>query len=648
MICSEIPRAEFDSLLALFSEQAKLSDGTIDIGSYWCENGDSSLNALILLAKEEMHQNKSYRNHSGEESNAKNIDNIKCSCTFASATQGINGTIKKYLSENYFDLERFLKSTSLASYYPFFGDMQTGVFYISDPIKEAFGFSKNIIKDLISKWERIITRREDLELYRNDLQDIIKNKRETHDIRYRIKDIHGREFWIRCCGIIQWDAEFEKPLFFSGGISKVDFEFIIDPATNFQREHGAMLEIQELQKHKEAVSFIGFKLNGFKEINDLNGRTVANSILKNIADNLLAIFDGKMQFFRLDGLKFMAIPSADYKEDVQYIIHTIKREIEKVYKEHKIIIKNPCSLCVVNEGWIDSLPSAVISDVLGLLDFAKDHPAEEYALHSLENIKAQRNKSRMIVELNDAVLHDFRDFRIVIQPIVSAKDFKIVGGEVLLRWKYNDKDISPMTFVPILERNQQIIAVGRWVAEQTIVNCRRAMSYMPNFRLNFNVSYHQISDIGFLYFVDECMKQWELKSSHIVMEITETNQNENPKMLQEFIHSCKDMGINVALDDFGTGYSSLELLLRYPSDIIKIDRVLMREMAVSKDTSDFIAGIVHSCHKFGKSVCVEGVESDHELATVIEAQCDTIQGYYFYKPMELPDFYGLLAEQSRG
>ena len=70
------------------------------------------------------------------------------------------------------------------------------------------------------------------------------------------------------------------------------------------------------------------------------------------------------------------------------------------------------------------------------------------------------------------------------------------------------------------------------------------------------------------------------------MEITESYYNEDPKKLYEFIKCCRDMDMKIALDDFGVGYSSLELLLKYPSDLIKLDRSLIREMAHSNDNKE--------------------------------------------------------------
>lgn len=114
----------------------------------------------------------------------------------------------------------------------------------------------------------------------------------------------------------------------------------------------------------------------------------------------------------------------------------------------------------------------------------------------------------------------------------------------------------------------------------------------------------------------------------------------------QFVNACKSMGIQIALDDFGSGYSSLRMLLQYPSSIIKLDRSLLAGMTESADKMNFISGIVYACHRFGKKVCMEGVETDVQNALIRESGCDMIQGYYYYRPMEVEEVYRLLATDA--
>ena len=69
----------------------------------------------------------------------------------------------------------------------------------------------------------------------------------------------------------------------------------------------------------------------------------------------------------------------------------------------------------------------------------------------------------------------------------------------------------------------------------------------------------------------------------------------------------------------------------------------MKKMSDSSESKMFIATIVNGCHNFNRKVCVEGVETEGELNMITDAGCDTVQGYYFYRPLEIPDVYQLFA-----
>lgn len=217
---------------------------------------------------------------------------------------------------------------------------------------------------------------------------------------------------------------------------------------------------------------------------------------------------------------------------------------------------------------------------------------------------------------------------------------------MLLRWKFGGKDVSPAVFVPMLEKDNMIHLAGRWVFEQAVCACMRLVSYDPDFYLSFNVSLYQLSDSHFLDFMEETLGKYQVDGCHLVAEMTESCMDEKPEKLLHFVTVCRKLGIRIALDDFGSGYSSLRMLLQYPTNIIKLDRSLLGEMVESADKMNFISSIVYACHRFGKMVCMEGVETAEENTLIRESGCDLIQGYYYHKPMELDDVYRLLASEN--
>lgn len=558
-----------------------------------------------------------------------------------SITAKTDEKLAQFFQQNYFDLSSFLSALEHLNHYVYFGDLQTNTFFINDSLASDFGFSGNIATNLLVSWEERIPLKQDKELYIKDIADIMKHKRTLHDIRYRVRDVHGNLFWIRCCGRVKWDATMENPLFFAGTISRIESAFQVDPVTGLPREEAALSFLQSLLNLKHPISLIGFRLNNFREINEMYGRITADNLIRTISNGLTNHFSDYIDIFRLDGLRFVAVLSNALNEKLEASYAYIRDHINETFSSFQFT-SNSSAYFALMQDITNADPQSILGDMMIMLDLAKESPNEPYVMFSTQHLVHRKNMSRLLLAINEDIQSDFRNFRTVIQPTVDAVKHCITSGEMLCRWQHEGKDISPGIFIPILERTRRIQDLGRWIFDQAVTQVKQITQTHPSFTLSFNVSYHQVLDPAFVPFMQETLRRHNIEGSHLVAELTETNYNENPRALQDFLLACQNLGIKLALDDFGTGYSSLELLLKHPSDIVKIDRSLMKEMSSSSRSREFINSIVYSCHKFDKKVVVEGVETEAELSVVTEAGCDYIQGFYFYRPLEIASFYDTL------
>ncbi|RRD95687.1 EAL domain-containing protein [Clostridiales bacterium COT073_COT-073] len=548
----------------------------------------------------------------------------------------------KFLQSNHFDPVVFFKSVSMSDYYLYIGDMQSGLFYISDEMKDHFGFQSNIVSNLLEAWQKRIDDQEEVAIYKMDMDMLMRGEKDVHDLRYRIKDKNGNDVWVHSHGRAKWNDDRSELLFIAGGVSRQEQNFIVDAVTNFPKEYAAMLKIREMQDKNNTLTIIGFTLNNFSEINELRGRHAADIFLRKISKKLTQNFDSKIVFYRLDGMRFIGIVLPDCAEEPEKLIKEIKEVIARVYYGNNIMVQVPCSVGIIYDAGEESLPQDILVNMVTLLAQAKQAPEKEYMVHSRQDSYSQRTRAQLTMELSKDVLNGFKNFRVVVQPVVSTEKGEIASGEVLLRWNFEGKDISPTVFIPMLEKSRLILPVGRWVLEQAIRTCHRTNAFLANFRLAVNISYYQILDATFLPFIKEMLQKYNLSGNQLILEITETHYDETPLKVREFVENCRKMGIEVAIDDFGDGYSSLAFLIKYPATIVKLDRSLINEMVSSQENINFISSIVYACHKFGKKVCAEGVENREEFEILKDSGCDLIQGYYFYKPLELKDFYSLL------
>ena len=564
----------------------------------------------------------------------------------SAALSGRDTPFYQFLRENYCDLEAIFRSISAldASHFLFFGDVRKNRFFISDNLRDTFGFSDNIVESLINQWEQRIATPEHRVLYQQEVTQLLQEKRTITDMRYQVKDVKGNVRWVRCCGVMQWDPERSTPIFFSGSLIGQDNSFLVDPITNFPREHSAL---EALQSAQGTLEVIAFSLNHFTEINETKGRYGANLLLEQIGERLFDNFGHKLRFFRLDGMRFIAIVKPDLHVDTPRLVLQMRELIEREYRAMGVTVRHTCSFGLLNFSPQGDSSHKVIENAIALLTMAKQYPDQDYLTYSPMNVQKLKQSANLSLALSKDVMNDMENFYIVIQPVVSTADGAPAGGEVLMRWKHEGKDVSPAVFIPLLEKGKNIRVAGKWVFEQTVRSCRRLLVHNPNFYLTFNVSYHQIGDDDFITFVRQTLEKYQVSGKNLVAELTETHFDENPEKLRRFVDECSKLDIRIALDDFGSGYSSLGLLLKYPANIVKLDRSLLLEMSESQDKMNFISSIVYACHRFGKKVCMEGVETPAQDALIKESGCDMIQGYYYYRPMAVNDVYTLILQQHQ-
>lgn len=645
-VCLDKTADDFNTLVHDFQKQVRGDIYHVAVGYVWSDQQPLNLEMLISQADKVMYENK--REYYAVKGMISGVARRKNEELELLEPKDDDSLFRQFMKLNYHDPESFFHSIEKenTSSYFYFGDMQRDVFYISDNMRNDFGFQSNVVPGLVRQWAQHISTAKFRDRYWKELEEMLENKRDVHDLHYQVRKANGETIWVHCYGILKWNEDKTLPLFFSGRVTHQDYNFVADPITNLPRGPAVFKRLNELQKNGKSCIVIGFSFNNITEINNIRGRNYTDRLLRSIADTLTNTLSDKMTFYRVEGMRGMAVVDSDCTETEGALVKQIRSVIENCYEEEGISLHNICSFGVMRYPYEGFSSENFLEHVVSLIRLAKNDLKQEYVEYSAATVQRIQNFSRMALALNRDVASGMQNFRIVIQPVVSADTGEIRGGEVLLRWNFEGRDISPAVFIPMLEKNDMIHLAGRWVFEQSVRNCIRLISYIPSFYLTFNVSLRQLADMHFADVMRETIARYHLGGAHLIAEMTESCLDEQPEELMRFVEMCKQIGIRIALDDFGSGYSSLRMLLRYPCDVIKLDRSLLEEIAESDEKLQFIRSIVYACHQFGRKVCVEGVETEVQRELIQQTGCDLIQGFYYFRPMEVADLFTLVSEKA--
>ena len=129
----------------------------------------------------------------------------------------------------------------------------------------------------------------------------------------------------------------------------------------------------------------------------------------------------------------------------------------------------------------------------------------------------------------------------------------------------------------------------------------------------------------------------------LILELTETIALHDFATSQQILQALQEDNIRIALDDFGTGFSSLAYLKDLSVDKLKIDKSFIQQIDLDQRQFHLVQHITELAHDLGLTVVAEGVETAVELDIVAGIGAEEIQGYYYSRPLELPQLVSYLS-----
>jgi diguanylate cyclase (GGDEF)-like protein len=407
-----------------------------------------------------------------------------------------------------------------------------------------------------------------------------------------------------------------------------------DPLTELpnRRKFAEKLEMALISDQKGAV--IMLDLDNFKSINDTLGHVFGDQLLKAVSGRLEMIVNDHTFISRFGGDEFLILMvNDDLEKTIVPFIHMLQHLFDEPFEIelHAIEIHFSIGIALFPKDSVQIDELIMYSDLA--LYSVKNHGKNSYGFYDDSMMNQVKVRIDIENELKDAL--DKEAFRLVYQPQYNLSTNRIVCFEALLR--LNSGLYGPNEFIPVAEENGLIIPIGRLVVKlvvEQISKWRESGHKVLPVAINFSAA--QLHDSGFLEFLEETLSSNDVSSDLIEIEITESLFIENEDITHAFIKNIKRIGIKIAIDDFGTGYSSLSYLTYLPIDKIKLDRTLSDKFLTFEHQS-VIENIISLSHSLGLVVVAEGIEEKHHYEILKAYKCDSIQGYYFSKPLEKDD-----------
>ena len=294
--------------------------------------------------------------------------------------------------------------------------------------------------------------------------------------------------------------------------------------------------------------------------------------------------------------------------------------------------------------------AAAISNANAARKYARKQFQKSYgkvAMFEKEMLDSTARELELIGRVDDALAAG--EFCMFLQPKVRCSDFKIIGAEALVRWRRPDGGYNyPDMFIPAFERDGCIIKIDYFIYEEVMKYLRaRLDAGLECVTISMNVSRVHLFGRELITMIGTLMNKYNIPPGLLEFELTESMYIEDLPTIMYTIDKLKAMGVGISIDDFGSGYSSLDILTSLQADVLKLDKVFMKE-DLSNSDKIIIGTIIDMARRLGLTVLCEGVENDSQRIFLYEAGCEYMQGYLFSKPVEASEFDRMFEDNRDG
>jgi len=429
-----------------------------------------------------------------------------------------------------------------------------------------------------------------------------------------------------------------------------------DPLTNLanrtlclDRINQAMRRAIRRDSYYFAVVFLD--LDRFKVINDSLGHRFGDMVLTETAIRLTAEMRGLDTVARFGGDEFvLLLDELSSPGEAIRIVKRVRERLSEPFMFQENQVQTTASFGLVLSPIANIRPGDVLQHANIAMHRAKEAGRNRFKVFTERMLETAVDQLTLENDMRRGL--ESGEFHVAFQPIMDIGGQDVIGFEALARWSHPDRGaIPPSEFIPLAEESGLIIPLGEWVLREslkTLSDWRGKTENAKDVSVSVNLSSKQFARSELDRMVLRALDEFGLPPSCLKLEITESTIMDNPESAIRILKRLRKEGVRFSIDDFGKGYSSLSQLQQLPVDTLKVDRAFISRMKTDPENMEIVRAVIALAHSLDLDVVAEGVEEPEQLCSLIDLECECVQGFYFHRPMHMDDALELLMRRGRG
>ncbi len=389
---------------------------------------------------------------------------------------------------------------------------------------------------------------------------------------------------------------------------------------------------RRMQVHYKKLAIIMMDLDDFKLVNELFGYEEGNKVLRFLSRTLKeSCCDGEFTG-RSNADRFYILFLYEEEKEIKQRILKLAENIQRLrMSETMEYLLHPVFGIYYVKAGDDNVEDMMDCAALAH-NMAKQARNSTYKVYT-DEIKEKELQKK---QLSDQIEHAYRNHEFIVyyQPKYDSITRKLAGAEALVRWRRADGQmVSPGLFVPLAEESGFVCKLDEYVFREVCLAQKRWMDKgLDIVPVSVNLSRRHLDNPEFINEYKAILDESGVPIEYIQLEITESAMFEKKEDFVQIMERLHDLGFMILMDDFGTGYSSLMMLKSIPIDVMKLDKSFVDDYDDERGER-IIRCVMRMAQDLSIAITAEGVETEAQYRFLTSVGCDTIQGYYFARPM---------------
>ena len=391
--------------------------------------------------------------------------------------------------------------------------------------------------------------------------------------------------------------------------------------------------IAKAERTGQQVLLLFFDLDNFKLVNDTLGHEAGDQLLLMATKRITEKARATDVLCRLGGDEFVMVMEGASPQDGHRLVRDIIAAFSLPFeiKKQRVYCTTSIGVSVYPDDTTDPQTLIVYADLAMYRAKQSGRNDFEFYTSNLNFIAHQW------LDMENGIRHALTDnqFFLLYQPQIENDKNKLIGMEVLLRWRHPERGlIPPLEFMKISEQSSLINQIGEFVLDATCKQMRVWLDKGLNVpRVSLNISARHLRVDGLSKTLTSIASKYGISPEMMCIEITEHALLEEGDKVKQNMKLIKDAGFSISLDDFGVGHTSLLYLKRWAVDEVKIDRTFVDGLVNSMENRVIVKAIVALANALELALVGEGVENQMQADILAASGCKNVQGYFYSQPL---------------